>query len=508
MSTANPVTPSRSSPSMTLVVVLLGVFVVPMSISGAAVALPGIGKDLDTSGAPLMWVVNIYNLLFAAITLVAGSLSDLFGRRRIFVIGGGLFAAGSLASALAPHIIVLDLARAVAGTGAAGVLASSGAILATTFDGAARTRAFAAMGTAVGIGIAFGPTLSGWLVGGLGWRAGFLFYVVVLAVMLVGSVTIAESRAPERPRVDAPGVITFVLGLALVMTGLVQGPESGWGHPLIIASLVLGPALLWVFVVVERRSDHPVLDLSLLKNRRYTAWCAGTLITSIGFVGTLTFLPTYFQGASGASATQAGVTMLLMTVPVLVAPQAGGWLITRGVSARGLMGTALLLIAAGSAWLTVLRPGIGSLELLGPLALIGIGMGVSFGITDGQAMSQVEPERAGMAAGFLNTVRGGAEALVLAVFGSLLVSLVQSRVGSGHLAEEITAGHLPGGPGQSVLAGHFTSAWHIALWWVAGLCVVGAALVVAMLSGSPAPRPYKDEEYSRKTTAGAGRQHV
>ncbi|WP_372410936.1 MFS transporter [Streptomyces luteireticuli] len=484
MSTATTVSPPRSGPALTLVVVLLGVLVVPMSISGAAVALPDIGKDLDTAGAPLMWVVNVYNLLFAAITLVAGSLSDLFGRRRVFVLGGGLFGIGSLGSALAPHILVLDLARALAGIGAAGVLASSGAILATAFDGAARTRAFAAMGTVVGIGIAFGPTLSGWLVGGLGWRASFLFYVVVLAVVLLGSTRITESRAGERPRVDVPGVVTFVLGLALVMIGLVQGPESGWGSPFIIGALLLGVALLGVFAVVERRSPHPVLDLSLIGNRRYTAWCVGTLITSLGFVGTLTFLPTYFQGASGVSASHAGMLMLLMTVPVLVVPQVGGWLITRGFPPRVLMGLALLLIAGGSAWLTVLRPGIGAGALAGPLILVGTGMGVSFGITDGQAMSQVEPERAGMAAGFLNTVRGGAEALVLAVFGSLLVSLLQSRVGSAALAKEIAAGNLPDGPRHDVLADHFTSAWHLALWWVAGACVLGAVLVVAMLAGS------------------------
>ncbi|MEU6392366.1 MFS transporter [Streptomyces sp. NPDC046939] len=475
--------PPGASPGMTLAVVLLGVLVVPMSISGAAVALPDIGKDLDTSGAPLMWVVNVYNLLFAAVTLVAGSLADLFGRRRVFVLGGGLFASGSLVSALAPYILLLDAARAVAGVGAAGVLASAGAILATTFDGAARTRAFAAMGTVVGVGIAFGPTLSGWLVGSLGWRASFLFYVVVLALVLLGSVRIAESRADRRPQVDVPGVITFVLGLALVMVGLVQGPESGWGHPLIVTSLLLGVALLGAFTQVERRSDHPVLDLTLIKNRRYTAWCVSTLITSVGFVGTLTFLPTYFQGASGASATEAGVTMLLMTVPVLIAPQFGGWLITRGFPPRVLMALALLLIAAGSGWLTVLEPGIGAGRLFGPLVMVGVGMGVSFGITDGQAMSQVQPERAGMAAGFLNTVRGGAEALVLAVFGSLLVSLLHSRVGSLPLAKEIASGNLPDGPEHAALAGHFTSAWHIALWWVAGVCALGAVLVFALLAG-------------------------
>ncbi|MBH1938577.1 MFS transporter [Streptomyces sp. AV19] len=509
MSNFRRAAPARSGTALTLAVVLLGVLVVPMSLSGAAVALPGIGEDLNTSGAPLMWVVNVYNLLFAAVTLVAGSLSDVHGRRRVFVLGGVLFTAGSLASALAPHVLVLDLARAVAGTGAAGVLASSGAILATTFEGAARTRAFAALGTVVGIGVALGPTLSGWLIGGLGWRAGFLAHAVVLGVVLLGAARMPESRAPGRPRTDRAGVATFVLGLGAVITGLVQGSENGWTSPLVVDSLALGGLLLVVFAAVERRSAHPVLDLSLIRNRRFGAWCLGTLVVSGGFIGTLTFLPTYLQGACGQSAAEAGLTMLLMTVPVLVVPPIGGWLVNRGAPPSLLMAAALLLIAGGSAWLTVLRPDIGAGALAGPLIAIGTGMGVAFGITDGQAMRHVESARAGMAAGFLNTVRGAAEALVLAVFGALLAGLVRARVGSDRLAKEITAGNLPDGPRHDVLAQHLTGAWHTALWGVAGACVLGGLAVVALLSGhsaADAPAPAERRQRIPRPPTVSGRK--
>ncbi|KNB53264.1 arabinose ABC transporter permease [Streptomyces caatingaensis] len=485
-----------------------GVLVVPMSVAGAAVALPGIGEDLHASGAPLMWAVNVHNLLFATVTLVAGSFSDLHGRRRVFVLGCGLFAAGSLASALAPHILVLDLARAVAGTGAACVLASSGAILATAYEGAARTRAFAAMGTVVGVGVAFGPTTSGWLAGGLGWRAGFLVYAAVLAVVPLGAAGIPESRAPERPRTDRAGTAAFVLGLAAVMTGLVQGPESGWTAAPVLGALGLGAVLLGVFVAVERRSAHPVLDLSLVRNRRFAAWCLGSVVTCAGFIGTLTFLPTYLQGASGQSAARAGLTMLLMTVPVLVVPQLGGLLVNRGVPPRLLIAAALLLIAAGTAWLTVLRPGIGAWELAGPLAAVGSGMGLSFGIGDGQAMRHVEPARAGMAAGFLNTVRGAAEALVLAVFGALLAGLVRARVGSERLAREVTAGNLPDGPRHDALAGQLTGAWHTALWGVAGTCAAGAVAVAVLLagrSGAGGRGPGERRQPTRRRTTVSGR---
>lgn len=466
----------RFSPALTLSVVLAGVFAVAMSISGAGVAVPGIATELDASGAALQWVISAYNLALSAFTLVCGSLSDVFGRRRTFALTTALFAGGSLVCVLAPDIVLLNAARAVAGIGAGGVMASGGAILAVTFDGAARTRAFAAMGTMGGAGVVVGPFLSGWLVTGLGWRASFLSYVVVGAVILVGTLFVAESRAEQRPKVDRPGVTTFALGLGLLMFGLIQAPQGGWTGP---AGLAAGALLLVVFVLVERRGEYPVLELPLMRNARFMGWCLGTVFTSVGFVGILVFLPTYLQGVTGASAESAGTAMLMLTVPILAVPMAAGWLVNRGVPARWLMTSALLLVAAGNAWLTVLHPGMGLGDLVGPLLAIGVALGISFGITDAQAMNQVDQGRLGMAAGFLNTIRNSGEALVIAVFGTALIALVQARVGSSEVANRVAAGDL-GGPDRASLAEQFTDSWRVALWTVAGICAV-AALVVHVL---------------------------
>ncbi|MEV4257702.1 MFS transporter [Spirillospora sp. NPDC049652] len=473
----------RVSPPVTAATVLLGVLALAMSIAGTAVAVPRIGADLGVSGPSLQWTVAGYNLTFAAFTLVCGSLADLFGRRRTFTLGAALFTVAALASAVADGIWLLDAARLLAGVGAAGMMAAGGAILAATFDGPARTRAFAGMGTMAGVGIAVGPSLSGWMVGGVGWRGTFGAYAVVGVLVLLGSRFAPESRAAERPRVDGPGGAAFIGGLALLMFGIMQGPEAGWSAASVLGSFAAGLVLLAAFVVVEHRSPRPVLDLTLLRNAPFMGWCLGTLATSIGFLGVLVFLPTYIQGVNGASAGEAGLMMLMLTGPVLVVPALGGWLVSRGASGgplssgRALITLALGLVTAGNLWLTVLQPGIGAVALLGPLLLVGIGMGLSFGITDGQAMALVPSDRAGMAAGFLNTVRGAAEALVIAVFGAALTSLVQARTGSSATAARIVSGEV-------TRADHaaFTHAWHVSLTGVAVLTGLCAVAVFALLA--------------------------
>ncbi|MFH9662728.1 MFS transporter [Streptomyces sp. NPDC017248] len=470
----------RSRPAITLAVVLLAFVTVPMSISGAAVALPDIGDDLHTAGAPLQWVMNAYNLTFASFMLVTGSAADLIGRRRAFAAGATVFAVGSVAAAAAPGIVLLDLARAFSGIGAAGVFASGGAILATTFDGPARTRAFAALGSAAGLGLAAGPTLSGWLVGALGWRATFGLHAVLVVVALAGVGFVAESRAEQRPRLDITGAVVFVAGLGLLVLGAVQGPEWGWASPGVLGLLVAGVALLVFFVYLQSRSAAPVLDLSLVKNRRFFALCMVPVVSTFGFVTLLTYLPTYLVGASGFSAQRAGTVLLLMTAPVLLAPPLAGSLVNRGVSPRALITFSLVMFAGGNAWLTVIGPSSSLGVIAGPLLMTGLGAGVSFGVGDGAAMSLVEPEQAGMATGFLNTMRIGSEAIVIAVYGAVLVSLISTRVGSPELAAKVAAGDLTGGT-SGVLADGFTHALHVALYGTAAVCAVGAVAIAAAL---------------------------
>ncbi|MFE5855692.1 MFS transporter [Streptomyces sp. NPDC056500] len=468
--------PRPSRPLLTLLVVLFGYLSLPMGMTGTSVALPEIGRDLDASGAALQWVVTGYMLAASSTMLVAGSLGDLFGRRRVYALGAFLYAAGILGSAAAPDVLVLDVARTIAGVGGAAVMAGGGAIIATVFEGPARARAFAAVGTTAGVGLAIGPTLSGWLVGGLGWRSSFLVFGVAGALILLAGRLIPESRAAVRPRVDRPGVASFVAGLALLMFAVTQSSQSGWTSAAVLVPLLGGLALLAVFVAVERRSDHPVLDLSLVRDRAFSGWLVGAVFITAGSVGVLVFLPTYLQGTGGLSAQGAGLVLLMATAPVFVFPAVGGRLVARGLPARHLILGALLLTAAGNLWLALaLAPDAGLTRLAAPLLLIGTGNGLALGQIEVQALGAVAPERVGMASGLLGTARGGAGALVMAGFGSLLVTLVDARTGDPGLTAGVTAGQRP------EAAGEFTDAWQLVVTGIALVLALAAVLVHRLL---------------------------
>jgi MFS family permease len=468
---------------LTLPVVLVGVVLVAMSISGTAVALPSIGRDLDTSGSPLNWVVAGYNLAFAAMTLIAGSAADRIGRRRVFVVAALVFAAGFLGTALSPAIVVTDIARIVSGVGSAGIMAAGGAILAAGYEGAARNRAFALMGTMAGVGIAIGPTLSGLLISATGWRGSFAVFTVIGLLVAVGATRARESRATGADRIDRAGSVLFVAALALLMFGLLEAPARGWSHPVIVFSGVAGLVLLVIFGIVQRHSAAPVLAPALVANRGFMGWSLATLTTSFGFLGVLVFLPTYLQAAAGLSPAAAGVTMLLLTAPVM--PMVAAALVNRGVPARPLIMVALVLVAAGNLWLVTLNADDAVVAVAAPLVMIGVGMGASFGITDGQAMALVPADAVGMAAGFLNTLRGAAEALVIAAFSASLVGLLAARLGDTTRAAAVGAGRLTSGA-EAVELDAFTWSWQLTQLGVGVLCLVLAIVVAVLIHGRAA----------------------
>ncbi len=474
----HPASVDRPSP-LTLPVVLVGVVLVAMSISGTAVALPSIGRDLDTSGSPLNWVVAGYNLAFAAMTLITGSAADRIGRRRVFVVSALVFAAGFLGTALSPAIVVTDVARVVSGVGGAGIMAAGGAILASSYEGAARNRAFALMGTMAGVGIAIGPTLSGLLISATGWRGSFAVFTVIGLLVALGGTRARESRATDTGRADWVGSVLFVAALALLMFALLEAPSLGWSHPVILLTGIAGLVVLVVFGVVQRRSAAPVLAPELVANRGFLGWSLATLTTSVGFLGVLVFLPTYLQAAAGLSPAVSGVTMLLLTAPVLIMPMVAVALVNKGVPARLLIMIALVLVVAGNLWLVTLNAEDAVAVVAAPLVMIGVGMGVSFGITDGQAMALVPADAVGMAAGFLNTLRGAAEALVIAAYSASIVGLLTARLDDPARAAKVGAGRLTEGA-EAVELDAFTWSWQLTQLGVGLLCLV-LSIVVAVL---------------------------
>ena len=243
-----------------------------------------------------------------------------------------------------------------------------------------------------------------------------------------------------------------------------------------------------------------MFDVSLLVNRRFTAISLVPVALAFGFTAVLMLLPSYFSSVDGAGAGPSGLLLMLMTVPTLALPMVGGWL-TKHTSNRVILVLSLLLTAGGAAWLTVIQPGSWVLALAAPLVLIGAGFGLSLGILDGAAVGPVETERAGMAAGMFNTMRLSSEVVAIAAMGALVVALTQSRLADGvarfggnadQLANSAASGELgtavsatQAGASRTALetfvASGYTGAMHTVLWVLAGICLVSAGVVGALL---------------------------
>lgn len=494
-----------ANPTITMIAVLLTLLILPTSVTGSGVALPHIGRDTGASLDTLQWVVHAYNLTFASFMLACGALADLLGRRKVFASGAVVFTVASLVSAVASNIYLLDASRAVAGVGAAALLTSGSSILATTFKGATRTRVFAAVGIATGGGLALGAMIAGVLADTLGWRSFYGAHAVLMALVLIAVPFIGESRSESASKVDWPGTVTFVGSLFLLMLGVVEGPQWGWSSPGVLGLLAVAVLLMVAFVMVERRQPHPMFDLALLRNGPFVALCLIPAVVTFSFVILLPLLPNYLVVASGASSQAAGTTLLLMTAPILVTPLAAGQLVKLGWAPRSVFALSLVCLTLGVAWLAlVLQPGMSLGSLSGPLILLGIGLGLNFGLVDGAVLNVVSPESTGTAAGFLNTLRLGSEAVVIAAAGSALVNLTQNWFRGGldrfsayggdprELANQINSGDLteplatlPAGDQagfRDFVTEGFTDAWQAVLWASAAICFALSVAIYAMLA--------------------------
>jgi len=406
-----------------LFAILLAVFVVPSSISGTAIALPSISADINSSLSGLQWVVNAFNLTFACFTLFWGTLADAYGRKKAFLLGATIYTVASVMSALSPGTVFLDFSRAFAGIGGAAIFSCGSAILIAQFEGNRRTQAFAFFGTTAGIGITFGPTISGFILDFINWRAIFAVHAIILALVLLLSRTIPGDVPRKKFHFDIIGAILFIVSLLLFMLALVQGAQWGWAESRTLLLLAAGAVTAIIFYFHENRIDNPMMNFSLLKNHTFVGLILIPVVASIIFVTLLTYYPSYLTGVMQLSPSKAGLMMVSLALPVLFCPVLAGKLVSSGASARLILIISLLLFIAGGVILTIAsQPGRELWVLTIPLLLIGTGMGLSAGLVDGLALSCVAPEQAGMAAGLLNTLRLGSEALAVALYASLLTS--------------------------------------------------------------------------------------
>lgn len=369
-----------------LVVILLAQFVIPLSISGTAVALPAIAADLGTSPLPLQWGVNGFNISFAVCTLLWGAFSDRIGYTRSFRIGIVIAVIGGAVSMVAPNIYVLDAGRIIAGVGSAAVLTGAAPILSRLFEGTARTQAFTLFGAINGLGLAAGPALSGLLLSAWGWTGIFAAHTIVLVVALIGA-----TRLPQLGR----GVATL------------------------------------------RR----MLDFSALKAPTFLAMTLVPVAGAIGFVTFLTYLPSALSAIHGLPTGVTGALMLVMTIPVLIAPVAVHRVMERTrVTSTGIITASFAcLITGGVCVLLLLRPDLPVALGVAPMILLGLGFGLPLGIVDAEALAAVPAERAGAASGVINLFRIGSEAVFVAAYAAILAAVITTAL-PGTAGEQIAAG--------------------------------------------------------------------
>jgi EmrB/QacA subfamily drug resistance transporter len=411
----------------TLIAVCVATFMLLLDITIVNVALPDIERDLGASFSELQWVIDAYSLMLAALLLTAGSIADLFGRRRVFAVGLGVFTVASLLCGLAPSSITLDLARGLQGVGGAVMFATSLALIAQEFHGRERATAFGAWGATIGGAVAVGPLVGGALTEGLSWE--WIFYVNVpigIAAVALTLMRVPESRDPDARGVDWLGVTTFSAALFLLVFALIRGNDEGWGSTMIVSMLAGAVVLLVAFFFVEARQERPMLDLELFRKPTFVGASVAAITLSASMFAMFLYLTLYIQNVLGYSPFEAGLRFLPITIVSFVAAPISARLSTR-VPMRVLFGLGLGLVGLGLLLMGGLTVDSDWTALLAGFVIAGAGIGMVNPTIASTAVGVVPPARSGMAGGISNTFRQVGIATGIAALGAIF----QSQVGGG-----------------------------------------------------------------------------
>ncbi|MCX4822728.1 DHA2 family efflux MFS transporter permease subunit [Streptomyces sp. NBC_01142] len=416
-----------------------GQFLVVLDVSVVNVALPSMRADLRLSTTGLQWVLNAYSIAFAGFMLLGGRAADIFGRKRMFLVGLGLFTAASVAGGLAQEGWQLLAARGVQGLGAA-VLAPATLTIVTAAvpPGPARTRAIGTWSAVGAGGGAAGGLVGGVLTDLLSWRWVLLINVPVGALVLVGAALwLTESRAGDGRRLDLPGAVLVTGGLAAVAYGIVQTEESGWTAPATLLPLLGGLALLGLFVAVEARTRAPLMPLKLFRSRAVSAANVTMFVCGSASFAMWFFMTVYAQNVLGYTPLEAGLALIPSSLSVVIGSKLAPRFMVRA-GARNVAVLGALVAATGFGWQsTMTADGTYLVSILGPGILMMAGVGLAATPLASLATSGAAPGDAGLVSGLINTSRTMGGALGLA----FLSTVAAARTAGGTDAEALTAGY-------------------------------------------------------------------
>ena len=422
----------RNHPIPALAVICLAVFVISVDATIVNVALPTLSRELGADTAQLQWIVDAYTLVMAGLLLSAGSLSDRFGRRGWLNSGLALFAITSGIAAQVNSADQLIAARAAMGVGAAVIFPTTLGLITNIFtDPVPRAKAIGLWAAMVGVGVAVGPISGGWLLEHFWWGSIFMVNIPIAVLAIIGGILfVPTSRDPAAPRVDVPGLILSAAGITALVYTVIEAPTWGWTNTRTAVGFVVAAVVLTGFALWERRSGHPMLDVSVFYNRRFSG---GSLAVTAGFLtlfGFIFVITQYFQFIKDYTAFESGVRLLPVAGSIALASILGPRLVERFGTTTVVAG-GLTMFAAGLAWASTADAATPYSQIATEMLLLGGGLGLTVAPATEAIMGSLPTDKAGVGSAVNDTTRELGGTLGVAIAGSIFASIYSGHLGAG-----------------------------------------------------------------------------
>ncbi|MFD0078600.1 MFS transporter [Streptomyces sp. NPDC127166] len=502
----SPLPASRQK--LVLGTVCLAALAITLDTTIVNVALPRLSRQLDASTRDLQWIVDAYNLSFAALVLTAGSIGDRFGRRPALLAGLTGFALTSFLGGLMNSAGALILIRFLMGASAAVIFPTTLSIIANTFpERRGRAKAIGVWGAVTGLGVALGPVVGGVLLAHFSWSSVFFALVPVAVLALIATwLCVPESSNPDQARIDVPGLLLSTAAIGLLVHTIIEGPESGWTAPARIAGFLASGVLIVVFVAVEKRRETPMIDVSLFRTPAFSAASGSVTVAFFALFGFIFLVTQYFQLIRGYGTLSTGVRILPVALTIAIGSVGGAALAVR-VGTRSTVMTGLALLASAFGWIALSPAFMPYGVIVGQMVLMGLGLGLTTTPATESILSVLPPAKAGIGSAVNDATRETGGTLGVAVLGSVFTSLYSRhlsttafgtlpppalRAGQESVAAALSlTGDPSAGRQQLVDAVQESFMWgfHIACAVAVGICLLGV-LGAARLPGPP-KEPYR-----------------
>lgn len=499
--------PGRRRPGLVLAVVLLAAFAINLDTTIVNVALPAFSRQLHANTTDLQWIVDGYNLAFAALVLSGGTVGDRYGRRGTLAAGLGIFVLGSVLATFAGGPGSLIALRVVMGAAAAFIYPTTLSIISQTFtERAARAKAIGAWGAVTGVGVAVGPIAGGALLEQFSWRSVFAALVPVALLALIGTLIIVpRGKAPVTNPLDSRGLMLSILTLASLVYTIIEAPNAGWGSTRTLAGFAIAIAAGALLVRAERRTAAPMLDVRLFANLRFTAASGAVTVAFFALFGFIFLITQYMQILRHYSPLSTGLRILPVAIAIAVTSATGTVLAVR-IGNKTVIATGLGLLVTAFTWISFATATMSYTEIALQMLVLGSGLGLTTAPATESIMGVVRPDQAGVGSAVNDATREVGGTLGVAIIGSVYASLyhhaiagaavptaARSAARASFAATQEVAAQLPAQLGVVLRAQAnvgFLNGLHAGCQVAAGVCALGAVLVLAFLPSKPAAESF------------------